>query len=302
MKEKLISVIIPTYKQNERLNKSITSVLSQTYKNIEIIVVDDNNPGTESRRNTEIIMDTYKNHSCVRYIKHDKNRNGSAARNTGFRVSKGEYIAFLDDDDFWEKDKLEKQCEYLENHLQYDAVYTYIILSGGRQNPNHCCEGNIVEEYLTNYVSLQTSCLLFTRKAVESIKGFDESFIRHQDYEFILRFFFAGFEMGCIPEYLSYKSAGGENQLTGERLNRLKDKFFETFGEQFNLLDREHPGIKKRIVIANYVKVFESHVAGHHYRLAMGILNKYFLMNPIEFIKQCFVLLKNHIIRHRKVK
>lgn len=302
-KDKLISVIIPTYKQTGNLHTTIKSVLSQTYQNIEIIVVDDNNPETKERKQTEELMHEYVNNPKVLYVKHEKNKNGSAARNTGFRESKGEYIAFLDDDDYWEHNKLEKQLCYLVEHSEFDAVYCYTFVRGGAKNPNHACEGNIAIEYLTNHVSLQTSCVLFTRKAVETINGFDESFNRHQDYEFLLRFFFAGFEIGCVPEYLSHKtSAGANNTPKGEKLNQLKEKFFATFDKQFNELDKIQPGVKKKIIVANYAKVFESHLAGKYYKLAFQVLLRYFTMSPMEFTKQCYRLFINHVNRAKARK
>ena len=79
----LVSVIIPTYGGNESLKRALDSVLYQDYSPFEVIVVDDNNPGTEQRMKTESIMDAYKDNKKVIYIRHRKNRNGSAARNTG---------------------------------------------------------------------------------------------------------------------------------------------------------------------------------------------------------------------------
>ena len=299
----MISVIIPTYKQTGNLRTTIESVLSQTYKNVEIIVVDDNNPETKERKQTEELMREYKNNPQVVYLKHEHNKNGSAARNTGFRASRGEYIAFLDDDDYWETEKLEKQLDYLTAHSEYNAVYCYTFVRGNAKNPNQACEGNIAIQYLTNYVSLQTSCVLFTRKAVEKLNGFDESFNRHQDYEFLLRFFFAGFKIGCVPEYLSHKTTSGANNTqTGEKLNQLKEKFFATFDKQFDELEKIQPGVKTKIIVANYVKVFESHLAGKHYKLAFQIFVKYFSLSPVEFTKQCFRLWQNHKKRHETGK
>ena len=83
MKEKMVSVIIPTYKRADYLTRAIDSVLNQTYNNIEIIVVDDNNSNSTDRKNTESIMQKYNENSKIKYIKHSKNMNGSAARNTG---------------------------------------------------------------------------------------------------------------------------------------------------------------------------------------------------------------------------
>lgn len=291
-----MSVIIPTYKQRGLLEATIESVLTQTYKNYEIIVVDDNSPETQERKSTESIMSKYAVNPTISYLKHEVNKNGAAARNTGFRASKGDYIAFLDDDDFWMPDKLELQVRYLQEHPEFDSVYTYIIINGVK-NPNKYMTGNVVVPYLMNYVSLQTSCLLFTRKSIEAINGFDESFRRHQDYELLIRYFLGGFQIGCIPEYISGMNAVGGNRMSGVKLEELKEKFFATFEEPLNMLDKQQPGIKKKIIVANYVKNFESHMAGKNYKLAWAIVRKYLPMSPTTFLSQCWHLSVLHIKR-----
>ena len=105
----MVSVIIPTYKRYNMLPRAIASVLSQTYSNIQIVVVDDNNPDTEYRKKTEALMEQYALDERVKYVKHSKNANGSVARNTGIKSSDGEIVAFLDDDDFFYPEKIEKQ-------------------------------------------------------------------------------------------------------------------------------------------------------------------------------------------------
>lgn len=105
----LVSVVIPTFNRPQYLQRCIESIKNQTYKNIEIIVVDDNNPNTLERRETEKVLSLYKNNSNIIYLKHERNKNGSAARNTGWKFSKGEYITFVDDDDIIYSDKIQKQ-------------------------------------------------------------------------------------------------------------------------------------------------------------------------------------------------
>ena len=94
-----VSVIIPTYKRPDSLDRAINSVLGQTYPYVEVIVVDDNNPDTEGRRQTEAKMASFADNLRVKYVKHEQNKNGAAARNSGAKASTGDFIAFLDDDD-----------------------------------------------------------------------------------------------------------------------------------------------------------------------------------------------------------
>lgn len=121
-----VSVVIPTYKRPKYLKRALDSVLRQTYKNIEIIVVDDNNSDDEYRIETEKFMKKF-NDSRIKYIKHERNKNGSAARNTGIKNSSGKYITFLDDDDEFADQRIEKLVQCMENlDESWVACYTLI--------------------------------------------------------------------------------------------------------------------------------------------------------------------------------
>ena len=107
--QQLVSVIIPTYKGADKINSAVDSVLNQTYKNIEVIVVDDNGENEPEQLLTAEKMKKYETFENVKYLVHKKNINGSAARNTGIRASKGFYLGFLDDDDVFLPEKTQKQ-------------------------------------------------------------------------------------------------------------------------------------------------------------------------------------------------
>lgn len=193
MEKPLVSVIIPTYKRPDVLPRSINSILNQSYDNYEIIVVDDNNADSEERKKTEIVMGQYLDNSKVTYIQHSYNRNGSVARNTGFCKSKGKYIMFLDDDDEFFMDKILRQVECLENRdTTWGACYTGYI----RVNRNskvvakgvETKEGALlVEELKRNLFVHAGSNLMVRRCVIEELNGFDESFLRNQDVEFLVR-------------------------------------------------------------------------------------------------------------------
>ncbi len=101
-KSPLVSVILPTYNRGKLVSKSINSVLNQSYNNFELIIVDDG-----STDQTEKIINSFNDNRIV-YLKHNYNKHASAARNTGIAKSKGEFIAFLDDDDQWLPKKIRK--------------------------------------------------------------------------------------------------------------------------------------------------------------------------------------------------
>lgn len=288
----LISVIIPSYKSRGGLQKSVDSVIAQSYKAFEVIVVDDNNPDTPERQSTEQLMQKYTVDSRVIYIKHEANKNGAAARNTGIRASKGEFIAFLDDDDSWKEDKLEKQLAFLDSHPEFDAVYTYTQNSKGYTPWTIPYEGNVIFPLLMNRSRMYTSTLLLTRKSVLAIGGFDDSFRRHQDYEFLIKFFNSGFRIGCIQDSLTIYTPLRGNSPKGKDFELLKDKYLLAFESVINKLEEEKKGAKRRIVASNYAVVFYTHFARHQYGLALSLFMRKFFIDPCAFCAQVKFMLK----------
>lgn len=288
----LISVIIPSYKSRGGLQKSVNSVLAQTYSNIEIIVVDDNNSESLEREQTEKLMSVYEDNPRVIYIKHECNKNGAAARNTGIRLSKGEYIAFLDDDDSWLEDKLEKQYLFLKSNSQFEAVYTFTQNSSGFTPWTIPFEGNVIIPLLMNRSRMYTSTLLLKRGPVEAIGGFDESFRRHQDYEFLVKFFNHGYKIGCLQEPLTIYTPLGGNSPKGKDFEQLKDRYLSVFDDVLINLEKDNKGIRKRIIASNYAVVFYTHIASHDIRIALSLLYRKFFVHPIAFISQILFMLK----------
>ena len=182
-----VSVIIPTYNGSNTILRAINSVLNQTYSNLELIIVDDC-----SKDNTFEVVKNVKD-KRVKVLRHKKNRGGSAARNTGIKEAKGEYIAFLDDDDEWLSEKVEKQVEYLKNKessLCKGVVCSYMILSGKKwRTVIQTKEGDLREDIFLMRLSLAAgSCLMVRREVFNDIGLFNESYLRHQDMEFVLRY------------------------------------------------------------------------------------------------------------------
>ena len=188
----LVTIIITTYKGDWKLNRAIESCLRQTYNKIEVIVVDDNGNGTEGQKKTISLMNMFESNPKVTYIKHSVNRNGSAARNTGIEASHGEYLAFLDDDDIYRKDRIEKCVAVAEKSSRNNVgVYTGVVSIVGNNCVGRCVPkltGNIQNAMLVNQGLLGSGSNLFIPKWVaEKVKGFDESFCRFQDVEFMVR-------------------------------------------------------------------------------------------------------------------
>lgn len=226
----LVSVIIPTYKGAHSLPRAINSVLSQTYRNYEIIVVDDNDPSSLHRNETENVMSKYLNDVNILYIKHNANLNGAVARNSGIKVAKGEYICFLDDDDLMMPYRIEKSIKALIENDKYDAVFVGVaITENGELKEIRTVKesGNCQISLFANVGLFGTGSNLFMRtNAVKDISGFDESFIRHQDVEFMLRFY--NEHLSCsIGEVLLIKATNGvNNQPSFNKYLEVKKQFF----------------------------------------------------------------------------
>lgn len=116
----LVSIIMPAYNAEKTIKESINSVLSQTYENFELIVVNDC-----SRDNTEEIIKEFEScDSRVHYYKNEANSGVSYTRNRGVKLAKGDFIAFLDSDDMWTETKLWEQVEFVKNNPQAKLVFT----------------------------------------------------------------------------------------------------------------------------------------------------------------------------------
>lgn len=293
----MISIVIPTYKNNGSLVRSIDSVLSQNYNGeLEIIVVDDNNPDSEERKATEILMQSYSNQKSVRYLCHAVNKNGAAARNTGIKASKGELIAFLDDDDVFLPEKLAKQVTYLKEHPEFDATYCLAQNYDKTPIPATPFTGDVSKQLLMLESNMFTPSLMFRREALLVINGFDESFRRHQDYELLLRFFDAGYKMGCVPEILiELGRGGGQNAMGGQKLEELKEYFFEKFHGFIDKYDKEDPGYANKVYARHYALVFVKYLKDRDMANAARILCKFLYKNPKQFCETVWGRLKAHV-------
>lgn len=294
--EPSVSVVIPSYKNRGGLINSIESVLSQDYKNIvEIIVVDDNNPDSEYRIATEKLMERYNSNKIIKYICHEHNKNGAAARNTGIKASCGDLIAFLDDDDIFLDGKITKQVKYLNANKDKDAVYCH-ARSDGFQLPTCVIEGDGSREILLLTSNFYTPSLMFRKEALVDINGFDESFRRHQDYELLLRFFASGHKIGCVPEVLiEIGGNDGSNSLCGEKLNQLKTYFFDKFENYILFEDEKTPGFRNQVYAKHYAIVFLKHIQYHYWKMAVSVFFRFFFKSPIYFTRECINRLKAHI-------
>lgn len=235
--EKLVSIIIPTYKGQDVILKCVESVLNQTYKNIEVIVVDDNGKNSEEQQNTERVLYQYIKQHKIKYITHDQNKNGSAARNTGIKNSKGEYIAFLDDDDYFYVDKIEKQVNALEraekkvgiNYCSAEIKF----LTGTSEIKHASLSGKVLYEFLSGKISIGSSRIMIKRNVLNKVDGFDETFKRHQDWEFIARIL-NYYELDALDEVLIVKHKIDRNKPNPINFEKYRIYYLDKMKEYIN--------------------------------------------------------------------
>jgi len=245
----LVSVVIPTYKRADLLVKAIDTVLEQTYRNIELLIVNDNIKGDEYSLKLYDIINSYSD-SRLQLVEQDKHINGAAARNAGIRVAKGEYIAFQDDDDYWEAEKIERQVKLLsELDENWGAVsclmriYSHdrLVLSALPYR-----DGEILMDILTRRTSMGTGALLIRRRALDECGYFDENLKRHQDLQLFARLA-AKYKIKLDKVYLhNRENKDNQNRPSVEQLKEIKKAYFQSIQD---ILDGLKPAELKKVYI-----------------------------------------------------
>lgn len=223
--ERKVSVVIPTFRRTgEKITRAIQSVLNQTYKNTEIIVIDDNGEDEYSKEIQKILV----SYPSVKYIAHEVNKGACAARNTGILNASGEFIAFLDDDDTWIANKLERQIEkilsprvglvYCGIRYYYEksdkVIYKYAIES------NQPCKDLLINNYIGS-----TSCGLVRKSTAINVGLFDINLRSGQDLDFWYRIA-ENYEIACVNECLVNYTIYNENTITSNYQNRLLSNLY----------------------------------------------------------------------------
>lgn len=220
MSNPLVSIVMPIYNGEMYLSIAIESVLNQTHKNLELILINDG-----STDNSHIISSSYLNDKRVRYYK-QKNSGVSAARNFAINKSNGDYIAFLDQDDFWEPNKLEVQVNILLSHSEIALTYSdYTIIYESSNTSKRlseiasfdtkCCELNSLFE--RNRIGVLT--VLVRKTCLTAVGPLNEDLNGTDDYELWLR-------LALKYQFLYYPSSLAcyrwhDNNVSSNELNMM---------------------------------------------------------------------------------
>lgn len=212
--EDLISIVMPSYNTDKYIENSINSVINQTYTNWELIIVDDC-----SSDNTDEIIRGFDD-IRIRYVKNDRNSGAAISRNRALRLAQGRWIAFLDSDDLWRPEKLEKQLQFMKEH-GYSFTFTdYRIKLNGRWLPYINIGPSIItKRRLYNYCYISTITVMYDRERVGLIQI--EDIRKNNDYAM----WFQAIEKTNfyrLPECLSFYVKHENSVSSGSKIRLIK--------------------------------------------------------------------------------
>jgi len=296
----LVSVIIPIYNRLDYISEAIESVLSQTYNNLEIIVIDDG-----STLDVKGVLESYMNK--IKYI-YQSNKGLSAARNTGIKNSQGEYLAFLDDDDLFEPRKLEIQVPIVENNPNIGFVYSdgYVFDTGNATElrlkravaSDKSC-GDFAKEFFMN-TNVFISAVLIRRACFDDVGLFDENLTQNEDSDMLLRIAlnwkvkFSGYPSTKIrhhPDRMSLNRVGLYDCVikSCKKILRLFPAFKEELGRDGDkrIADLHYLLAQAYIVDKKYpeaIKEFDNYLSFRNSFVDKAHLYKFLLRRPLAEI------------------
>ena len=282
MNNDLVSVIIPTYNRANLIKRSVESVLNQTYKNLELLIIDDG-----STDNTKKIIDTLNDKRII-YIK-QQNQGASAARNKGIENARGEYIAFQDSDDVWHLDKLEKQIIALQRNSA-DVVFCKMFAFGNLRR--RIVSDNFKQGFLDKKdlpLGISTQSILGKRNILIKFY-FNSNTEPIEDFELLLRIN-QNFSIYCVDEPLvDYYSQ--DSSIS----NRSYTKF-----KSFEEISTKH---KELLKSANSLSSFAKLLFTTAFEIKDKSVRKkaYTLMTQINNSTQIKIIYLLHILRVYKIR
>lgn len=258
--EVMVSVIIATYRREVELKRALESIIQQTYKDIEIIVVDDN-AEDEWNKKVKDIIDEICIHQPIIYIPNERNKGSAETRNTGIRRATGSYVTFLDDDDVYLPEKIQNQLEHMiENNSDYCITDLELYDENERlvekRTRKYIKEKNkdALFRYHLMYHITGTDTLMFKRDYLLSIGGFppidvgDEFYLMQKAIEANGKFSYL--PICDIKAYVHSETDGlssGDGKIKGENnLYEYKKKYFKILSDK----DRRYISMRHYAVLA----------------------------------------------------
>lgn len=224
-----VSIVLPTFNGSRYLRAAIDSCLAQTYTDWELIIVDD----ASSDATPDIIKQYLTMDSRIRSVRHDANRKLPAALNTGFSLSRGEFLTWTSDDNLYKPPAIDKMLEYLSNHPEVDIVYTdYDVIDEDDKLIKKVMvppSENIVIENVVR------ASFMYRRSVQTSLGGYDENSFLAEDYEFWLRAS-ATFKMEALHQVL-YEYRVHRQSLSFKKAKEVKKKYRMTLKNNLDFIE-----------------------------------------------------------------
>ena len=277
--EPVASVIIPTYDRPSFLVDALDSVCCQSYEPIEIIIIDDASPESAESQVAEHIPDAID----WRYIRHSRNRGANAARNTGISVAKGEFIAFLDDDDRWETNKLELQIAALESPQRQAGVclvgQRFVDERGSTtfiKRPG--LSGNVTRELLAGAVAGPFSTIMVRSSVIKHAGLPTESLPSLQDRDWLLTLS-EHTPFVSIGSPLMYRRSGSYGQI-GDQYVAKRDQTYPFFMSNYRETAQTY-GVEPAFLAWLHSSVAGSALRAGEYRDAIQFSLRALQSNPV---------------------
>ena len=277
----MVSVVIPTFNRRDYITIALDSVLAQTYKDYEIVVIDDG-----SSDDTQEVLKSYQD--SIRYF-YQENRGISGARNRGIRESRGYYIALLDSDDYWLPDKLKCQVDRIREEPECGMVATRcssIAPDGTFRKKNRPGKSGWILNDIFKANFIRTSSALITRKCFDTVGLFDESLPEGEEYDLWLRIakqYPIAFINEPLTVYTDNPHGVSTDSLAG-RLIRIKVLEKEYLKESIPpLLYRKRMSRNYHYVGRHYLKRGKKSEGIHYLRQALS-LDPFYIKNLFYYL------------------
>jgi glycosyltransferase involved in cell wall biosynthesis len=284
LKNPIISIIIPTYNRCNLLPRAINSVLNQSFKNFELIIVDDG-----STDETKKIIEKYlKKNSRIKYIYQKNSGSPAQPRNTGIKIAKGNYIAFLDHDDEWFNDKLEKQIKmYIKNNKDNKIG---LVGCGAISINTKSKEKKIIKfppslkiksaKALKKIIPYSCSSIMIKKSIFQEIGLFDEKMRVSDDYDMYIRisrkYRFIFIQEPLFNYYIHENNLSKSNSLINENMIKDVQKIIKKHKKIFS----KYPNIYSKIL----KKIGTYYMLKNNHQLASKYFIKSIKVNPLSRI------------------
>lgn len=293
-----VSVIIPTYNRVHMVTQAIESILTQSYEDFEIIVVDDG-----STDNTQEVISRYVelHPQKIHYI-FKQNGGCASARNAGIKAATGDFVAFLDSDDLYEPRKLELQVELLNMEQDCGFVYSDCIEFDEARNRSwirraaafDCPEHFDVKCFMRPNADAHFGSFLFRRECIECIGGFDECFQYNEDSYFLQKI--AIIFKVCYSDYPSLRARSHRSQKSRSRTNLI-----QTLLKNTEDILCEYPEFKQKLGTRAQQRLFQIRAALVVSLLFDGkysaVIQEFHHISLLLFVVEVFHLFLRHICR-----